>query len=105
MLKGAYNCAVMNDDRELRAAILRLVHSHKSWQAQAWMLFDAIERMIPALPEATAHLVRESLEHEKAQITLNSSEAADLLAHALEQALLSDQPFLYLLETYPQAGR
>jgi hypothetical protein len=93
------------DDTELREAILQLVLSHKSWQAQSWLAFDAIEQLIPALPEADGHLARELLEREKERITLNSQAAADLLAHSLEQALRDDRPFLDLLRTYPQMGR
>jgi hypothetical protein len=104
-LGQGYNCTLMNDDRELRDAILQLVLSHKSWQAEAWILFDAIERVLPTLPQATGDLVRESLDREKERIVLSPSGAADLLAHALEQALQGDQPFLDLLRTYPRAGR
>ena len=93
------------NDRELRDAILQLVLSHKSWQAQAWILFDAIEKVLPTLPPPTGHLVRESLEREKERIVLSSSGAAEMLSHALEQALQGDQPFLDLLLTYSRAGR
>jgi uncharacterized protein YhbP (UPF0306 family) len=93
------------DEMELREAILQLVLSHKSWQAQSWIAFDAIEKSVAVLPEDDGRHVRELLEREKERITLTLTETAELLALSLEQALRDDQPFLDLLRTYSQVGR
>ncbi|MDW5267329.1 MULTISPECIES: hypothetical protein [Acidobacteriaceae] len=94
-----------NNERQLRNAILELVLARKIAQSKNWSVFDAIEKLIPHLPEATGSHVRELLEREIKQNILSTTAAADFLSHPLEQALLGDQPFLDLLETYAQVGR
>ena len=90
----------MEDDRDLRNAILMLVRICKLFQLRSLSLNTALSAIMDLPPKQRAKLTQAQIHEEVQKAQTHANQVADELSSRIEDALSGDKPFLQYLRIY-----
>jgi hypothetical protein len=90
----------MEDDRDLRNAILLLVRICKLFQVRSLSLNTALSAIVDLPPAKRAKLTHAQILEEVQKAETHAKQVADELSGRIEEALAGSDPFLQYLRIY-----